>query len=172
MYQCPHWRANAHPRLPLFPCSSNTLSSHRSSRSPYNHSSHVALSPSLTDLTSPLTPASLLKLGAPVITTLSFTDPLNTPHSHSAFLIPLSSCPRFSSQSSTSSMNIAEVLWCWSAFWFYPIATCDWRRGRVNGTQCMLWLMKIWGWCQVNRWLQKRDTLPSLRVICSWWSLI
>lgn len=128
---CPH---TDHPKLPLL-------------------IPRTSLSPLLMDLTSPLTPASLLKLEAPVITTLSSTQLLNTPHSRSAFLIPLSSCLRFSSQSSTSSMNIAEELWCWSAFWFYSISTCDWRRGRVNDTWCMLWLMKIWGWCQVNEWI-------------------
>lgn len=118
-----------HASIPFSPCSSNTLSSHSSPIAPYPHSPHVALSPSLTDLTSPLTPASLLKLGAPVITTLSPLTHLT--HSHAAPLIPLSLCPRFSSQSSTSGMNIAEVVWCRRALWFYSIPTCEWRRGRL-----------------------------------------
>ena len=83
----------------------------------------TSLFPSLTDLPSPLTPASLLKLGAPVITALSSAQLLYTPHS--TLLIPLSSCPRFSSQSSASSMNIAELVYCQSALWFYSIPTCD-----------------------------------------------
>lgn len=110
----------------------------------------MSLSLSLTDLTSPLTQASLLKLGAPVITTLSYTQPLNTPHSLSALLIPLSSCPQFGSQSSTSSMNIAEMVWCRSALWIYLITVCDWRWGRVNDTWCTLWLMNIGGWCPLT----------------------
>lgn len=50
---------------------------------------------SLTDFTPSITPASLLKLGAPVITTPSSIQRLNTPqsHTHLAFHIPLSSCP-------------------------------------------------------------------------------
>lgn len=50
---------------------------------------------SLTDFTPSLTPASLLKLGAPVITTLSSIQRLNAPRSYTslAFHIPLSSCP-------------------------------------------------------------------------------
>lgn len=137
VYQCTHSGANMHPPISCSFPAAPALCPHTDHPELPLLIPRTSLSPLLTDLTSPLTPASLLKLEAPVITTLSSTQPLNTPHS--AFPIPLSSCPRFGSQSSTSGMNFAEVLWCWNAFWFYSISTWDWRRGRVNDTCCILW---------------------------------
>lgn len=93
MSQSPDWRAHMHPHLLFWPCSSGSFSSLRSAISSSSFSFLTRRSASRTDLTSPLTPVSLLKLGAPVITMLSSTQPLNAPHSHSASLFPLSSWP-------------------------------------------------------------------------------
>lgn len=126
VYQWPHSRANMHPRLPFPPCSCNTLSSHRSPIAPHPHSPHVAPSfahgPHFSSH-----PSLITQIRS---SSNHHAEPLNTPHSHAALLIPLSSCPRFSSQFRTSAMNIAEVVWCLSALWFYSITTCEWGRVR------------------------------------------
>ncbi len=94
VYQCPHSRANMHPCLPLSPRSSNTLSSHRSPITPHPHSPHVALcfahGPRFSSH-----PCLITQIRS---SSNHHAEPLNTPHSRSTLLIPLSSCPRFSSQ--------------------------------------------------------------------------
>lgn len=119
---------------------------------------HTSPSPSSTHgphFSSPLASASLLKLGAPVITTLSpltllthsltpsllthsfarslarlFTRSLTHPFTV-ALLTPLSSCPWFRNQSCRSGINIAELVGCWSARWFNSIAAYELRRQRL-----------------------------------------